>query len=408
VPVGIDLHESTATEDDQRESFHAEHLGRLEMGCGLCTPQRVEGAADHTCPNQMEALAGTDATAEQPSLLEQLSLNVSYLSSTLIEEVIAADLNRDAKIYELKRDLLLKKGLQTCCPLDGKMGSSYVHAVDSSSAGAATAMLSYTWGYAIGDVVDSLREYCLVSSLDTSTAFIWMCCFCVNQFRVAEMLDAGETVPFEQFKATFGSRVRGIGSVIALMAPWEHPVYLTRVWCIYEMATAIELGPELCTVVVVMPLQETARLAETLLQIGVTHSHDNAQTGLMQIFNALSSTRIQDAEASVASDLDSILRLIKQGMGYQQVNTAVVKYLQRWFAQTADSLVRQNLASGLASAQLVQLLCVVVVFFRESGLFDEGVALVKHCLPAIEPDTADEAAALRMLAALYLRRSRGG
>ena len=179
---------------------------------------------DHTCPDQIEALAGTDDTAEQ------LSLSVSYLSSTLIEEVIVADLNRGSKIYELNPDLLLKKGLQTRCPLDGKMGSSYVHAVDSSSAGSATAMLSYTWGYAIGDVVDSLQEHCLKSSLDTSTTFIWMCCFCVNQFRVAEMLNAGETVPFEQFKATFGSRVTGIGSVIALMAPWEHPVYLTRVW----------------------------------------------------------------------------------------------------------------------------------------------------------------------------------
>ena len=176
---------------------------------------------------------------------------------------------------------------------------------------------------------------------------------------------------------------------------------------IYEMATAIELGPELCTVVVIMPPQETARLAEMLLQIGATHSHDESQIGLMQIFNALSSTRIQDAEASVASDLDSILRLIKQGMGYQQVNTAVVIYLQRWFAQTAESLVRQNLASGLGSAHLVQLLTVVGVLLRESGLFDEGIALVKHCLPAIESDTVDEATALRTLASFYLRRSRG-
>ena len=81
-------------------------------------------------------------------------------------------------------------------------------------------MLSYTWRYKIGDIVDSLKEYCVGSKLSADSTYIWMCCFCINQHRVRAMIDAGKSVPFEEFKAEFGSRVESIGAVIALMSPW--------------------------------------------------------------------------------------------------------------------------------------------------------------------------------------------
>ena len=44
-----------------------------------------------------------------------------------------------------------------------------------------------------------------------------------------EAKDKGIMVPFEGFRAEFESRVMSIGHMLAMMAPWDCPVYVTRV-----------------------------------------------------------------------------------------------------------------------------------------------------------------------------------
>ena len=60
--------------------------------------------------------------------------------------------------------------------------------------------------------------------------------------RVQEAKAQGMMVPFEGFRAEFESRVTSIGHLLAMMAPWDCPVYVTRVraeplcasWCLAE------------------------------------------------------------------------------------------------------------------------------------------------------------------------------
>ena len=47
--------------------------------------------------------------------------------------------------------------------------------------------------------------------------------------RVQEAKAQGIMVPFEGFRAEFESRVMSIGHLLAMMAPWDCPVYVTRV-----------------------------------------------------------------------------------------------------------------------------------------------------------------------------------
>ena len=47
--------------------------------------------------------------------------------------------------------------------------------------------------------------------------------------RVQEAKAQGIMVPFEGFRAEFESRVTSIGHLLAMMAPWDCPVYVTRV-----------------------------------------------------------------------------------------------------------------------------------------------------------------------------------
>ncbi|CAE7226964.1 unnamed protein product [Symbiodinium sp. CCMP2592] len=90
----------------------------------------------------------------------------------------------------------------------------------------------------MGDIMDTLTQYCRDANLDPKRTYTWMCCFCINQHRVKETEAAGETVPFEEFKKAFGDRVKGIGKIVAMMAPWKDPFYIKRVWCDFEMYTA--------------------------------------------------------------------------------------------------------------------------------------------------------------------------
>lgn len=47
--------------------------------------------------------------------------------------------------------------------------------------------------------------------------------------RVQEAKAQGLVVPFETFREEFVSRVTSIGHLLAMMAPWDNPVYVTRV-----------------------------------------------------------------------------------------------------------------------------------------------------------------------------------
>ena len=120
------------------------------------------------------------------------------------------------------------------CPRDGRLGAAYVDAIgeqeDDEHAGLAAAMLSYTWGYSLYEVVSALTEHCRRRTLDQKSFYVWMCCFCVNQHRVQEMLQQNRNVPFEEFRAIFESRVTQIGHILVLMTPLHKPINLTRIW----------------------------------------------------------------------------------------------------------------------------------------------------------------------------------
>ena len=155
---------------------------------------------------------------DRSEALKNQALSLAYMSTTLMEEMADEGIERSAPVKSLKK-IILRKGEATVCPVDGKLGSSYVHAVSGEANGPATAMLSYTWRYAVGEIVDTLQQHCRDEALPPETTHIWMCCFCVNQHRVMARRNAGTTVPFEEFKQEFGSRVKRVGNMISLMSP---------------------------------------------------------------------------------------------------------------------------------------------------------------------------------------------
>eukprot|EP00913_Durusdinium_trenchii_P015090 g14152.t1 len=96
-------------------------------------------------------------------------------------------------------------------------------------------MLSYSWGYGVGTIADTLTDF---FGRDVHR-YVWICCLCINQHRVKEAQAAGEVVPFKEFEEAFGKRVAGVSHILAMMSPWQEPLYLKRVWCVFEFSRAM-------------------------------------------------------------------------------------------------------------------------------------------------------------------------
>ena len=172
-------------------------------------------------------------------------ISVHALYHIFLSEVCERGLDRTAKIYQIENlnhaehGAIRAKGANVICPQDGNIGASYVDSLQGEdNVGKANRMLSYSWGYTIGDIVDTLVDYCESEKLNPKRIYVWICCLCNNQHRVYENKRKGVSVPFEEFQSTFYKCVTGIKHVLPMMEPWLKPKYLTRIWCIFEIFTA--------------------------------------------------------------------------------------------------------------------------------------------------------------------------
>lgn len=312
----------------------------------------------------------------------QRGVSVHHLATVFMNAVEALGLDSTARISEVEPCVIRAKGQDMICPRDGIKGSSYVDAITGEDhAGLAAYMLSYTWGYSVGDLISSLCKFCEDRALNPRRTYIWICCLCINQHRVRELAALGETVPFEEFQAAFGDRVRGIGKVLALMTPWTSPLYMQRIWCIFELYTSIVEDTQLT---VIMPPQEASRLCRGLADKSVK---------IDDVFKALSAVDIVKAEASVEEDRNRILKLVEETSGFQAVNVAVAQKLQSWFSTTLESELRPLLAEVRSSLELASVpvetsklewitdsIIEVAEFDLYLGHLDKASKLLEDCL----------------------------
>ncbi|CAB9524044.1 Kinesin light chain [Seminavis robusta] len=272
-----------------------------------------------------------------------LAVSVHYLRSTFLQEVLATPgLSRDSTVYDIENldeeapGVIRRKADHVCCPIDGRMGAAYVHGVDDDgiSVGQANVMLSYTWGYRIGDIIDTLVDFCYTTNRDPTQTFVWICFLCVNQHRVWQQKKSersGMLEPQVDFFAEFGLRVVSIGHVLAMMSPWNNPRYLQRIWSVYELYTAHVKD---CQTTVVMPPSEKQALQQDLLG----NDNDNHQEGLQSLYKALGQTQIENALASIERDRVVILELVAKQCGFKVMNQKVNELLRSWIRHTVCRL----------------------------------------------------------------------
>ena len=109
--------------------------------------------------------------------------------------------------------------------------------------------LIHLQGYTIGDIVDTLADYCDSKRYDPKRIYVWICFLCNNQHRIA-----GANISTSEFEEIFHGRVTAIGHILCMVAPWEMPEYITRVWCVFELYVASTT--ENCAMEIVIPPRE--------------------------------------------------------------------------------------------------------------------------------------------------------
>lgn len=292
-------------------------------------------------------------------------VSVYHLSNDLMEHVRRAGLPRESRVYDIEELVIRAAGQTIKCPRDGKMGSAYCDAITTKDhIGRSNLMLSYTWGYAVQEIADTLERHCLETGSTPIRTYCWMCCLCVNQHRVSEQQANGETIPFHAFSKTFADRVKGIGHLVCMMTPWNDPHYLKRVWCNFEMYTA--LSTEDIEVSIVMPPAARAEFEGALLKGG----------GLAEVWSVLGKLSVQESQASISDDRRNIFRLISDGPGFDKLNVAVCAAMRKWLVDTCEADIRQHIELGdIPEAQLAKLFRALGSFVRKLGEIERALDL---------------------------------
>ena len=107
------------------------------------------------------------------------------------------------------------------------------------------------------------------------------------------------------------------GSLIMVMTPWEMPVPLTRVWCLYEIAKAVKYN---AAIQMVFLSRERGAFFEAL---------NNRFDEVSAVFQSIS---VADAEATVEADKYEIFRLIQTQFGSRLEVERICEELGQWHA----------------------------------------------------------------------------
>eukprot|EP00931_Biecheleriopsis_adriatica_P040519 TRINITY_DN23220_c0_g1_i1.p1 TRINITY_DN23220_c0_g1~~TRINITY_DN23220_c0_g1_i1.p1 ORF type:complete len:736 (+),score=166.09 TRINITY_DN23220_c0_g1_i1:49-2256(+) len=385
-----------------------------------CSPRQTEAQTCAARAPVMSTLRQVERAREES---EMLGVSVEFLATEFLSEVeqhFGADADPDYN--EINRILLhgeKARGANFICPRDGLPGSSYVDTLEEFHVGKASVLLSWCWLYTPRQVVDALLGWCESTGRDPSKTFVWQCALCLNQFRVEEKKARGESESSEVLREKFESRVRSTLHVVCLLDPWDDPVYIRRVWCIFELHRALCI--EGCQLDVILPKSEEVRFGKGL-----------RSDGLVAMWRVFEKLRIQDAEATVEADRKNILQIVDPDAQTAEdydvsekcsiLNRAVIQRLQRWCVDTAaaqaaavptvstciraasvlaasaewsraDAVLSEarlslETSGDAGTAYHIHVLSSLANLRSEQGLLEEAAELMAEALTAIEAETS--------------------
>jgi len=195
---------------------------------------------------------------------------------------------------------------------------------------ACTHFLSWTWSYTVSQVRDALQVWMESNQLDPSQIFLYMCFFVNNQYRILVDKDGAGSYQLED---VFEGNLRRIGRMVALVDHWDQPVYLSRIWTIFEQFTAVMLGIE---VEMILPSKSGESLIDEIRK---------GEEGIKLVKQSLCTVDSASAKAWSPEDEHRVKTLIKEATGFETVNAKVREFMVAWVAQVVEDYLK-HLVTG--------------------------------------------------------------
>ena len=225
--------------------------------------------------------------------------------------------------------------------------------------GKATVFVSHAWADSFYELFETIEKWQAKSGTDE---YFWIDNFIINQHETERSFDGWTTL--------FKQSVIDIGRAVMVMNPWNAPVYTTRAWCLYEFSVIVE--SKIPYDIILSPTQNKL-MVEAFKTGSVTF------TGKGYILNHLNQIDIQKAEAFKKSDLDSILSMVRCGVGFRELNRRIIGALQDWIIDSAIHICSTMEDEELARSPLPENLAMPCGFTGKLAPYIELMRKVTDC-----------------------------
>ena len=126
--------------------------------------------------------------------------------------------------------------------------------------------------------------------------------------------------------------------MVAVLDTWKEPVYLSRVWTIFEQFVASKLQ---ITVAFVMPESSTVSVRE---QISL------GDVGIKEITESVSRVDSARAEARKQEDEINVKTLIRETVGFHRVDAHVTEAMVRWIGGVVNREFQKRIGQAKPAA----------------------------------------------------------
>jgi tetratricopeptide (TPR) repeat protein len=194
----------------------------------------------------------------------------------------------------------------------------------------ATCFVSHAWSTDFLDLCECTITWAKTRG-DDEVPYVWLDVFAVNQHQAA--------MPPQWWDTTFRNAVGALGHTLLVLTPWDKPVAVSRVWCLWEILCTVDQG---CELTVLMPEREKRSFVEALKS-----SLDDVQQKVAAV----------DAEHAQAFDAEDRRRIFaeirKLDRGFLDINNKVKDRLRQWTFEAGMSVLDEMPAANRATSELI-------------------------------------------------------
>ncbi|KAI9348710.1 hypothetical protein BDR26DRAFT_710084 [Obelidium mucronatum] len=177
--------------------------------------------------------------------------------------------------------------------------------------------VSHAWMNPFLNVVDALVTFYTDAGMDLDTTHVWFDIFSNSQHDT-------NLKPFEWWQTTFMDAIEKIGNVVMILEPFQNPVCLTRVWCIFEVYSCKKTNSNF-----------HVAMTPTQRQEFMVSLKDPSQ-----FYNVVSNIRCANAQATNPPDRERIFEVIRKQMtDFSSMDRLVFGVFNEWVVKQLEGTV---------------------------------------------------------------------